>query len=371
MRKKNYNLITFLLILVVLVLIISGCDGNANISEVPYSVGLDSDGYYLNLDKYNLTAPSFEEFVFLEDDVVQYAYQMANINSSTKANSVDEFLKEYANSILSEDGYDLKTLVEESDIVEISMSFKSKDGVEDENYHTDGSYYIASNDSDEIIASLIGHSTEDEYVVEYTFDENDEYHPGETMDVFIKILSVSYADPIGSGVVENNLESIQETYVHPTIQINNSDDFIKRVIPYLMFDNKMGYIEYFLQTLDFEVPKPLVDYEISRLKTRLETIGYTYKQYKEDSNQTDEQITETCTQAARENLICMLLYRQKNESITESQLKDEYGEENYSTHQKLQGEPYMKLRMMRNQIIEELSKTISFVDNSGNVMLFE
>jgi ABC-type enterochelin transport system ATPase subunit len=127
----------------------------------------------------------------------------------------------------------------------------------------------------------------------------------------------------------------------------------------MFLEDKLRYLD------SIEVPAKYVDYEFIRLKYRLKQIGYTYKEYLSTSQMTDKDVREYCAIVARENYIAMLVCQNLDYEITNEDLKAYYGD-NLDYVVSVQGEPYLRLNLMRDLAIYAISDQVTVVIDSTN-----
>ena len=323
-----------------------------------YSVGLAEDGRYIDFDK---LVPEYNyDLTVTEEELVNYITEgiQAEIGTDT---TFDDYLELYANDFLSTMGLDAKDTVELTDAVIVSLSFTDKNGEAMTEYTQQSQTYVVKADSDSLISSFLTHKAGDEYTVEYTFPEDDGYHPGETVDVDVIIEYIYYSDAINSGVVEAHLTELNEVLDNVT----NATTLKAALRPYLLGYYLQYYIEEQVMASDVVVPSAWIEYEKARLGHRLTALNMTREQYMQEMNFTEADISVSCEQIARENMIAMLLYPQYFEPLTEEDLSLAYGAENIEYYIGMQGQPYLKLRLIRSMIFEELAKNTPVIDTNG------
>lgn len=359
---KSNKIISLLLSLVVL-FSLTGCSQTNDVNEkIPYSIGLTDDGFYENIEKYEIEIPDFTLVQIQADDILKNAIHMLAISSESDSEiTVDDYIIMYGNSFLKNIGLGTKTEAEEGDLVYVNLSFFGNDGTEWEDYKTENNSYLASAEGDSITSSFIGHQINDIYEVQYTFPEDASDHPNEVATVKVTINSIEYSDPLNAGVLEENLEAINLYFSNVT----DIESYKKALKPYLVEYHLGDYLENYITSLNMDVPEEFVDIECQRLKSRLQSLGYNYSDYEKDSKLTPEEIRDTCRQAARENMLAMKYCKNLNISLTKDDMYAQYGESNYDYYVNLQGEPYMKLRIMRQTFLDAVAKQVSVLD--GNV----
>jgi FKBP-type peptidyl-prolyl cis-trans isomerase (trigger factor) len=257
---------------------------------------------------------------------------------------------------------DLKDVVEMTDAVIVSLSFTDKNGEAMTEYTQQSQTYVVKEDADTIISSFLTHKVGDQYTVEYTFPEDDEYHPGETVDVNVTIECIYYSDALHSGVVEAHLEELNEVLSN----VKDAETLKIALRPYVLGYHLQDYIEEKIMGADIVVPSVWIEYEEARLGYRLTALSMTREQYLQEMNFTEEDIATSCECIARENMIAMLLYPQYFDPLTEEDLSSAYGAENIDYYIGMQGQPYLKLRLMRSMVYAELAKNTPVLDVNGN-----
>jgi hypothetical protein len=337
-----------LLLVIIMVCSLAACANEDNKVYDDYSCGLDENGYYIDLDKYAVELPNLSELKLQVDDLLKFGLTLNTTESSPT--TVDAYLENYATEVLTALGMATKTdTIEHGDVVTADIRF-FLDGKELEDYATTNSYK-ANKDGDSIIASFIGKKHKDTYEVEYTFAADDKYHPSKTANVKIEIKDVLLDDAINKGVVEANADKLTE-YIGTTI--TDKASFVQALRPRLASVLVTSYLDVYLNKLDFKVPSKLVDYEMYRLKARLQQIGYTYSKYLEDAVLTDKEVREYCTTVAKSNLILMLYAKEVDMIVTEEEVKSYYSS-NFEYIHELQGMPYMKLDILRDTALYYIS----------------
>ena len=337
-----------LLLVIIMVCSLVACSNEDNKVYDDYSCGLDKNGYYLDLDKYSVDLPKLSEMKLQVDDLLKFGLTLDT--SENAPATLDAYLESYAAEVLAALGMATKTdAIEHGDIVTADIHF-FMDGKELADYATTNSYK-ANKDGDAIISSFIGKKYKDGYDVEYTFPADDQYYPSKTAKVTIEIKDVLLEDAINKGVVENNAEQLSK-YVGTTI--TDKASFVQALRPRLASVLVASYLDKYLNELKFDVPKQLVDYEMYRLKARLQQIGYTYSKYLEDAVLTDKEVREYCAVVAKSNLILMLYAKEADMIVTEEEVKSYYGA-NFEYIHELQGMPYMKLDILRDTALYYIS----------------
>ena len=353
-----------LLLSIILILSLCACKKNSTqpaSDATIYSVGLQENGYYIDYD--NTAHQYTHNLEVKEQDLKDFITKLLQEDQQNTNLTYDHYVEMFVNNFLASSGWDKKDIVEKTDVVSASLQFVNSNGENMPEYQNTARY-IAQDNGDAIVSSFIGHKVGDQYSVEYTFPENDEHHPSETVTVNIAIIECSYADPINSGVVENHLQEINEILVG----VEDVPTLKKALHPYILAYHLQDYIEDVLILQDTPVPSEWVEYERHRLNSRLNALGLTYEQYLSSAQLTEEDVTTMCERNARENMIALSVYSQKFDPITDEELVVAYGEENLAYYESLQGRPYLKLRLMRTRAFFELAKTTNVIDAEGNVL---
>lgn len=326
-----------------------------------YSVGLTDDGYYIDYDE---LLPDFEYTPSVyEQDLVAAIADILKVELGPDA-TFDQYLELYANDFLSAMGIDRKEVVESSDAVVVSLLFTNNKGEEMPEYTQTSQKYVVSETADAIVSSFVGHKVGDHYTTEYTFPQDDEYHPNETVTVDVTIEDIYFSDALHSGVVEAHLDELNEVLVGVT----DAETLKNALYPYVLGYHLEGYIEEQAMSADIAVPAEWVKYEEERLGHRLDALNMTREQYLSEMNYTEADITKSCEHIVRENIITMTEYRKMFAPLTEDDLKLAYGEDKLDYYVSLQGYPYLKLRLMRSMVFAELAKTTPVLDSNGEAI---
>ena len=333
--------------------------------SVEYSVGLDENGYYVNLDKYNFDVPNFKDMEISIDNIIDFSIKKLK-ESKYEIESETDFIDSYIVSYLESIDVNKKDVAEETDIVTVSLEFRDLEGNVMSDYTQDKMSIQIDNEGDSIVKSLIGRKVGDEYEVDYTFPEDDENIPGKKAKVKVKVLVIAYADPIASGVFDKNIDRVKEDYP----EVIDLDSFRKILRPDIARDNLTAYLENLILNANIDVPDEFINYEYQRLLKRLNQIGYNYQEYLEQSNLTDAEVKETCKEVAAENIISMLVFKDGGYEITDEKFKEVYGsEEDINTYESYQGIPYMKLRIIRATAMDIISSQVKLVDGNKVISL--
>ena len=135
----------------------------------------------------------------------------------------------------------------------------------------------------------------------------------------------------------------------------------------LLFDYISEYIQ---NDGSVEVPQEYVDYELYRLKARLQKVEYTYEDYLEASKVTHEDTLKECEKFARENFFIMLYAKQNNLEVKNDYIDMYYGDSK-ETGVNVQGLPYMKLTVLRELAIYKMMSEVTLLDDEGNKIEIE
>lgn len=334
--------------------------------KVPYSIGLTEDGMYDGLDSQNLTISGFSNVEFKTSDVLDFCVKAMTVEMGEDF-TLDDYLVMEGNTVLSEMGLANKDVVELSDIAIVNLQFYDKDGNLMDDYTHENAGYSVQEGSDEIVQSFIGHKVGENYEMNFTFPDTDQYLPGETVTVNVTIQDVQYSDPIANGIIEENLATIQEKY--PTV--TDAESFKQAMTRNVILNHWPEYVEKFVSESDeIVVPDVFVDFEVSRLKNRLINLSYDYEAYKTDTQLTDEDIRKSCEQNARVNMVTMVYFPMKYPTVTSEFIKAYYGAESYDYLVAHQGEPYLKLRIMRDLVMTDFATEWILKDENGNQISF-
>lgn len=360
MKKRLTKVLAFILVTIIAVGTLTGCKNSKDDTEYDdYSYGLTENGYYDCYEEYKTELPDFESITITHDEILEWGMNQMNESNNVAFETVADYVYYYGEELLTTLGYAEKNVAEEGDKVEVSLEFYIDELLLDD--FTSTRTYTATNDGDSIVSSFIGHSSSDEYEVEYVIDEDDEEFGGQTANVKVVINSVTMTNPIEAGMVEVNLEGIQE--ILPTVV--DTETFLAALYPKLAESTLEMYLEEYVQEMDFEVPEVFINYEMYRFKYRLNKIGYTYDDYLEAASTTDEEVTTYCEKIARENFIAMLLLDSMEVEITEDDLDSYYSDTRENTEES-QGIGYMKLSIMRDLSTEEIANRINFVESADS-----
>lgn len=357
------KIVAILLCVILALSTFAGCEENATYDN--YSYGLDDSGLYLNMSNYNGDVTDFSNVTYACEDILNWGFEYLNSSSEEPAyESVDDYVRQYAKEFLAALNLTYKDVVEEGDVCSLNLTF-SVDGEVLEDYSSTANY-AADSSGDTIVSSLIGRNSGDQYNVEYVFPEDVEEYAGKTADVDIVINYVTIGDPLEAGVVESNLDIISEYFDNVT----DTESFIHEIQPQMARSILDMYISENIDELsDFEVPGEYVDYEMYRMKARLQQLGYGYKEYLELSKSTEEEVRGYCESIAKENYFCMLIYDNVTYKITEDVAKSYFGDD-YDYLVEVQGLPYVKLRIIRDYTLVHAASQIALTYD-GDIVEFD
>jgi hypothetical protein len=360
MKSNTVKILAISLIIIMLVGLISGCKKEEETYD-NYSYGLTAEGIYENIDQYPCDLPNFKSWSFTYDEVLTWGFEYLKSTGTDDLKDVDDYVYLYGKELLASLGLTNKEIAEEGDIVSVDLQFYI-DGKQLDDYTSTGNYKVTS-DGDAIVSSFVGHKAKDEYEVEYTFPDDDQDHPSETANVKVVINSVVIADPIASGVVEANLEVIGKSFDNVT----DTESFLAALRPRLAEETLELFIEDRLQSIEeITPPDEYIEFEVHRLKCRLQQLGYTYENYLVEANMTDKDARDYCALVARENYLAMLIFNDLNYQITEEELADYYGD-NLEYIISVQGEPYVRLNMIREFVIYAIADLVTLEEADGEV----
>lgn len=352
----NIKKILSLLLAVILILCVgSGCTTKENYDN--YSHGLTNDGIYQDLDKHSIQLPNYQ-LNLTHDDVLEWGLSLMVESGYEEIKTIDDYVYTYAEEFLYGMGVTGKEVVAEGDIVSVSLDFYL-DGKQLKDFVTTADYK-ASVEGDSIVNSFIGHKVKDEYEVQYTFPSDDKDYAGKTATVKVVINNVVSGSPIKDGMVESNLEKIDE-YLDGVVDV---DTFLSALRPKLAESILMDYMKTWLNEYEWEVPEEFVEYEVYRLKARLQKIGYTYQDYLNETQMTDEECREYCELLAKENVFTMMVYQTMDMKISDSDIVSYYGE-NATYLVQAQGAPYLRLTLIRRVAWSKVVSDIKFQDNDA------
>jgi len=362
MKKKMQKCIA-LFLAVVLMCSLVACEKEEQDNTVydNYSYGLTEKGLYENLEAYEENVPDFSKMTFTCDEILEWGTNYLNDSGDIDYESVDDYVYGYGEEFLEIIGVTGKEVVEEGDTVSASIEFYLDELLLED--YTSTNSYTASANGDEITKSFLGHNEGDEYETKYTFPEDATEHASKEATVKICINSISIANPIENGVVETNLSAISE-YLD---DVTDVESFLTALRPKLAESTLDMFMQNYLQTnTEIVVPDEFVEYEIYRLKARLQQIGYDYKEYLKTIEMTEEEAVEYCTMLARENMVCMFVYSALDYEITDEEIDEYYGS-NREYVTEVQGEPYIRLNMIRDIALLEIVEQVTLIDGDMTV----
>lgn len=358
--KKTLKITLSLLLVLAMTLAFVGCSKSSSDSEThdDYSIGLDQNGFYESLDEHDKEI-SLKGLSLKTNDILVWGNKQNNTDASVNQ-SLEEYLEAYAKEVMVNVGAADKEIAETGDIVTLQLDFYL-DGKQLNEFYGENTFQIKE-DSDSIVQSVIGHKVNDEYETKYTFDETDADYPSKTADVKIKVIKIIYENPLNDELITKHLDKIQEVVEGAT----DSKSFVTNLRPKLAEALLFDYISDYIQNDEsVKVPEEYIEYEVYRLKSRLEKVGYTYQDYLEAANTTDEDTYKQCEKFARENYIIML-YCKQNDIKTTTALIDEYFGESKETAVNVQGLAYMKLTVLRELALSEMMTDVTLLDDDGN-----
>ena len=349
--------------MIAMLFVMTACDQATTNSDTydNYSVGLNDDGFYENMEQDENEIPDFNSMSFTVEQILDWGYNHSKEIGETDCENVNDYVYSYGEEFLGVLGLVSKETAENGDIVSITLNFYQDDKLM-EGYSSTRNYSVDS-DGDAIVSSLVGHKVGETYEIEYTFSEEDTEHASEQATVEITINSISIAKPIEAGIVEENIDEISKYLTNVT----DVKSYLKALRPQLALATIDLFVENYLQNAeDFVVPEEYIEYEVYRLKFRLQQINYNYEDYLAAVQMTDEEVREYCTMVAKENYICMLICQQNGISVTDENIDEFYGS-NREYITEVQGLPYMKLNVMRQFAIEEVASRIKLMDGDVNI----
>jgi hypothetical protein len=362
MDTKKYKRVALVCCLIIIIVFIAiWCTQKKQTKDVVYdnySYGLDENGYYINLSNYPLTLQDFSNLTLTYDEVLNWGLDYMQSSTDVDVETVDDYVYLYAKEFLSFINLANKDIAEDGDIVSASLEFYI-DGKLLDGYVSTNSYAVSC-DGDSIISSFIGHKANDSYEVEYTFPDNDAEYPSKTATVKVVINAVIMSDPIEAGVIEDNLDKLKEYFDGE--EVYDRDSFFKSLRIKLAESTLEMFIEDYIQKMEnIDVPSEFVEYELYRLKFRLQQLGYDYEEYLSATSMTHEDVVDSCEIAAKENYISMIICDQMEDKFDDQEILEYYGD-TYDDIAAIQGEPYMKLKLIRLKAISEIAKKVNFVD---------
>lgn len=357
--SKIFKIILSLCLVLAMTLAFVGCNKSTSSSEShdDYSIGLDQHGFYENIDAHNKEI-SLKGLSLKTNDILIWGNKQNNADAEVNQ-SLEEYLEAYAKEVLVNVGAADKETAESGDIVTLQLDFYL-DGKQLNEFYGENTFQV-KDDSDSIVQSVIGHKVNDEYETKYTFAETDADYPSKTADVKIKVKQIVYSNPLQDELIKKHLDKIQEVVEGVTDSKSLVTKLRPKLAKALLFDYLSDYIQ---NDESVKVPKEYVEYEVYRLKSRLEKVGYTYEDYLETSNTNDEDTYKQCEKFARENYTIML-YCKQNDIKTTTELIDEYFGESKETAVNIQGLAYMKLTVLRELALSQMITDVTLLDDEG------
>ena len=324
-----------------------------------YSKGLDNAGFYAGWED-ALDMPNFVDFnkvVVTYDDVINRKVDAQNELEKTSL-TVDEWLYDYANEFLHALELTDKEDVAEKDIVVATTNFFI-DGEPLDGYSVQQEYTVSELDESPITASMVGKELNEEYEIDYTMTVDDGEHVGKEAVVKIKIDSIRMGDPIAEGVVEDNLELLNQKIPN----VETAEDLIKGLKPVAANTFLSEYMEYYIRDiLELDVPDEYTEYELYRLKHRLNQMGMSYKKYLEEAHTTDELTRKYCHDIAKENLVAMKVFDDLEVETKDTDLAEYYGDV-YEDVLETQGVGYATLKIIREVALLNITSMVQLVEN--------
>ena len=358
MNKKIKILLSVILALAMSLTCV-GCGKNKD-SETydDYSIGLDQNGFYENLDEHKKDI-SFKGISLKTNDILIWGNKQNNIDANAEQ-SLDEYLEAYAKEVLVAVGAADKEIAETGDIVTLQLDFYLE-GKQLNEFYGENTFQVKE-DSDSIVKSVIGHKVGDEYETKYTFDKTDADYPSKTADVKIKVIKIIYENPLQDELINKHLDKIQETVEGTTDSKSLVSLLRPKLAEALLFDYLSDYIQ---NDESIKIPQEYIEHEVYRLKSRLAKVGYTYQDYLEASETTDEDTYIQCEKFARENYAIMLYCQQNGLKATDKSI-DAYFGESKETAINVQGLAYMKLTVLREMALSQMMTEVTLLDDDGN-----
>jgi FKBP-type peptidyl-prolyl cis-trans isomerase (trigger factor) len=339
-------------------MILSGCNKKDKTNYDNYSYGLNDLGLYEGLETYEITLPDFSKLTFTCDEILQWNVSyLFESDENSEIKTVDDYVYYYGEEFLMLLGLTSKDIAEDGDRATVSLEFYVNDKKLDD--YTTTQSYVVSKDGDSIVSSFIGHKAKDSYYVDYTFPSDDPYYPSKTAKVKVTVNSIHMKDPIKNGVVENNLDAIAKQLDNVT----DTDSFLKALRPKIALSTIDAFLgDYVKNNLDVQVPEAYIEYEMYRMKFRLQQIGYTYDEYLIASKTTNDEVVAYCKEIAKDNVVYMSVFQSMNTEITNEMISKYYGE-NTAYIMEIQGEPYMRLNIMRDLALQEIANRVVITNN--------
>ena len=349
-----------ILLVVATICSLAACGKKDSETYDDYSIGLDANGFYETLsdNEKNVSASNIK--IKTEEIIAWGAKQL-----ETKDTSVDEYVKDFTREILVNIGAANKEVAAEGDLATLQLDFYL-DGKQLKEFYGTNTFSVSA-ESDELIKSVIGHKMNDEYETQYTFPADDVDYPSKTATVKVKVVEVLYGDPLTEDIVKAHLEEINKVVDNVTDVASLLKNIRPNVAKALLFDYISEYIQ---NDGSVEVPQEYVDYELYRLKARLQKVEYTYEDYLEASKVTHEDTLKECEKFARENFFIMLYAKQNNLEVKNDYIDMYYGDSK-ETGVNVQGLPYMKLTVLRELAIYKMMSEVTLLDDEGNKIEIE
>jgi FKBP-type peptidyl-prolyl cis-trans isomerase (trigger factor) len=348
------RVLSIIMVISIMACFMTGCKEDDKDVYDNYSIGLTDTGVYVNLDKYPCDVPDFKSMKFTCEEILEWGYNNLK-DSGQEVKDVDEYVYMYGEEILTAMGLTSKEIADDGDVVSVSLEFY-KDGKLMDGFSTSKSY-VADLEGDAIVSSFVGHKADDKYEVDYTFPETDKEFAGQTVKVVVAISTIVDGKPIESGTVEKNLEKISE-YLDG---VTDTETFLAAIRPILAENTLVAFMSSYLQTFtDINLPDEYIEYEDYRLKFRLQQIGYSFENYLKSVEMTEADIKQYYEQLVRENYITMLYFQKNAMKITYADLANYYGS-NFDYVKSVQGEPYMRLVLMREMVAKKMAEDVFLV----------
>lgn len=337
--NKTIRLLSLFLVMIFTTSVFAGCSDDKSYDN--YSYGLTNEGIYENLDAHDISIPDYKSLSLTCDEVLEWGAEAIREGGRDDIKTIDDYVYAYGEDFLFGLGVTKKDVADEGDVVSASLVFHIGDKHLTEFDSTDD--YKTSSDGDSIVSSFIGHKVNDEYEVQYTFDKSDPDYANQTATVKVVIKGIVSSAPIKEGMVDSNLEAIAK-YLDG---VTDTQSFLVALRPAIAESILPDFVRYWVLDSEWTVPDEFIDYEMYRLKARLQKIGYTYKEYLKAINITDEEARKSCESLAKENVFAMIVYEEMNLEITDDDLQKRYGD-NVDYLIKAQGAPYLRLSIMRD-----------------------
>lgn len=349
-----------ILLIVATICSLAACGKKDDTKYDDYSIGLDVNGFYESLSEHQKTV-SIDKLKIKTDEIIAWGAKQLDGETPTS----EEYVKNYTKELLVAIGAANKDVAENGDIVTLQLDFYL-DGKQLKEFYGENTFNI-SEESDDLIKSVVGHKVNDEYETSYLFPEDDVDYPSKTATVKVKVMEVIYGDPLTEDIVKENLKEISKVVDDVTDVKTLLVNIRPKVAEALLFDYLSEYIQ---KDESLEVPQEYIDYELYRLKARLQKVEYTYDQYLKTDGVTHEDTLKECEKFARENYFIMLYAKQKNIEVKNDYIDVYYGESK-ETGVNVQGLPYMKLTVLRELAITKMMSEVTLLDDDGNKIEIE